>query len=46
MKIMAKEIFIDFCEGRNLKESTRMTYKYSLNKYAKFNWDDSSGVNR
>ena len=34
---MIEEIFIDFCEGRNLKESTRRTYRYSLNKYAKFN---------
>lgn len=34
---MTEEIFIDFCEGRNLKESTRRTYRYSLNKYAKFN---------
>ena len=37
MKNMTEEIFIDFCEGRNLKESTRRTYRYSLNKYAKFN---------
>ena len=37
MKKMIEEIFIDFCEGRNLKESTRRTYRYSLNKYAKFN---------
>ena len=34
---MTEKIFIAFCEGRNLKESTRRTYKYSLNKYAKFN---------
>ena len=34
---MTEEIFIDFCEGRNLKESTRRTYRYSLKKYAKFN---------
>lgn len=34
---MIEEIFIDFCEGRNLREPTRRKYRYILNKYAKFN---------
>ena len=41
-----EEIFIDFCEGRNLKGSTRRTYKYSLNKYAKFNGTSSKNAKR